>query len=311
MIQYWRSFYRYKILEKAECRSEDSRSLTNQKGLDLPDIFYCAEVAADIHAFLRPLSPVQKSTLELEDLERLFSLEPGNHEAACDWLFRYGEWRALLDGSPPRGDFLPARNPCNGEWPSLWWAETLWIRRAMWLHRFLTDTSEEGEVFSQKSEHLCIRVAAEPPSENLPFGDPAMYLGVRWPKEHSLDWLNLRLSSPRFIEPAERVSPVVYLWQCLASILDDGVSRNSTRSRILFDREKGCVIQDTPDERPGLASAAWELLTRKVLGERPPVRCEICGELVRAKRITRRYCKKAKCRKAAQRRREKERNSAE
>lgn len=241
----------------------------------------------------QPISDVDWTGMvnEEELFEHLFSLKPGGHEEAIDWLNRYGAWGGF-HYSPPlirnfeeRGRSIQAAH---------WWAEALLLRRTLWLHQFLLDVNQTGPEYSQACYSICLR---EEPSFSPFSGErPGLFHGVKWPEEHSLAIEGFELSIDSvLIARMKNTTSEFFLWETLAHLLHDGISRNAYQPEIYFDKQRGCVRETEPDELPALAELCWRLLRSRILNEKPPIRCKVCRAPVRVKRKTRQICHRQRC----------------
>jgi hypothetical protein len=98
--------------------------------------------------------------------------------------------------------------------------------------------------------------------------------------------------------------PVRTAFAYLMALVNSGLYAHSVTSGICLD-EAFRFKRDFPEFLDATA-AFWELIAREVVKRKFPIICPICGDLVHRQRVSRMYCNKARCKKAAQRLREKE-----
>ena len=211
-------------------------------------------------------------------LDFVLGMRGGDHSRALKLMGWFGDLGLkIADKVPPL--LSPARPAVLWVvWPEHFWAEVLLLQRTHWLHRFLLETPNlSGDVVSKRFSAF----------------------ETEWPEGLSLPWCQPWVPTPIGLLVGEN-NPFLFLWDELARLVNYGSARHPKLEPIFFDRE-GRV------PRPGLAKVnffgvLWEMMRGRVLEERLPRPCEVCGSPVRAKRSTRRYCDRPACAKAAQRR---------
>ena len=110
---------------------------------------------------------------------------------------------------------------------------------------------------------------------------------------------------PRIRFPIGAPDPMTACHRALALLVDNSLRVWSVLHEFRFDPDtvsfsRGAGIYESS------AGAFWELLASLAISTRFPTVCPICGDLVHRQRVSRTFCKRAACRKAAQRLREKD-----
>lgn len=227
------------------------------------------------------------------ELDRVLRMKMEDHAAALSLFSEFGDLNLV---SPIRSPFETGALPdiTSLLWPQRFWDEVLRLQKAAWLHRFLLNTPDRSD---------------EIVSQGRTIGQSA-FIEILWPSEFKPEWLTQSIagtSAPGIQvldwerRLAHKQSSFLTLWDSLTMVINEGLTRFPSIEPMRFDPSPGVRRPIPCATQTDFFGSLWRLLRLRVLNERLPVSCQICGEPVRSQRSTRMYCDRAGCRKAAQR----------
>lgn len=240
-----------------------------------------------------------------DSLELLAELSIGEHSAALSWLNKFGPWSYdepwKHTPTTPTGWNVPPVPHLGGVLPSAWRAETLQLRRARWLHKYLLNDIEEERRCSELLDagkapggYPGAVVLCDQSSGQTGVAAGQLYINILWPNEHTvpeLPWgsiMNQIRTGMRVTELGQEAC----LWMRLAWMINDGLNRFQSKASVRFDKEYHGILEDPSGDCDSLGAAAWKCLRAEVLNELPPGRCQsiTCNRIIRRTRQSKRFC---------------------